>query len=56
MFEEVHVPVAICLAFHCLDFVVDAFGFSGGDLVVVPSDNAVPVPLESFCHGCYWFW
>jgi len=45
-FEEVVISKAVGLSFHGLDFVVRPFQRSGGDRVVVPSQNSSPVILQ----------
>ena len=45
-FEELAIAEAIGLAFHGLDFVVDAFQGAGGDAVVVEGEDALAVFLQ----------
>ena len=42
-FKERHVSVAIGLAFHGFDFIVDAFEFAVGYREVIPSEDAIVV-------------
>ncbi len=54
-FEERHIPVSVGLTFHGFDFVVDAFEFAVGDVVVVPGEDAVTVTRKGVGNACNRF-
>lgn len=45
-FEEFSIAEAVGLAFHGLDFIVDAFERAGRDRVIVPGEDAVLMFFE----------